>query len=472
MEDINDQYTKDGTVDKHGNPADKTKTGNWKTCPYILGNECCERLAYYGMSTNLVNYLKERLNQGNARAANNVTNWSGTCYIMPLIGAFIADAYLGRYCTISSFMMIYVTMNVGWGWGFGIPAVAMAIAVAFFFAGSPRYRHQKPGGSPLARIAQVLVASIRKFNVKVPSDKSLLYEVGDKESAIEGSRKLGHTEQFSFLDKAAVDTRVAGEDFKGPAVDPWWLCTVTQVEELKAIVRLLPIWASGIIFSTVYSQMSTMFVLQGNTLDPHMGPHFEIPSASLSIFDTLSVIAWVPFYDRVIVPLARRATGNDRGFTQLTRMGIGLVISIFAMVAAGVLELVRLRMVREHNYYDLKQLPLSIFWQVPQYFIVGAAEVFTFIGQLEFFYDQAPDAMRSMCSALSLTTVALGNYLSTLLVTIVTHATTRGGKLGWIPDNLNRGHLDYFYWLLAILSVINFGVYLLIAKWYTYKKTT
>jgi len=71
-------------------------------------NECCERLAYYGMSTNLVNYMKEFLNQGNSAAANNVTNWSGTCYITPLLGAFIADAYFGRYKTIASFMIVYI----------------------------------------------------------------------------------------------------------------------------------------------------------------------------------------------------------------------------------------------------------------------------------------------------------------------------------------------------------------------------
>lgn len=273
-----------------------------------------------------------------------------------------------------------------------------------------------------------------------------------------------------FFDKAAVMT--PEECTTGPPFDPWRLCTVTQVEELKSIVRILPVWASGIIFSTVYSQMSTMFVLQGNTLDPHMGPHFKIPAASLSIFDTLSVIVWVPIYDRIIVPLVRRITGRPRGFTQLTRMGIGLVISIFAMLAAGVLEVIRLRVVARHNLYDYKGfVPISIFWQVPEYFLVGAAEVFTFIGQLEFFYDQAPDAMRSMCSALSLTTVALGNYLSTLLVTIVTAISTKNGKLGWIPDNLNRGHLDYFFWLLAVLSLLNFFVYLWIAKWYSYKAT-
>lgn len=254
--------------------------------------------------------------------------------------------------------------------------------------------------------------------------------------------------------------------------NPWRLCSVTQVEELKAIIRLLPVWASGIVFATVYSQMSTMFVLQGNTMDPHMGRHFKIPAASLSVFDTLSVIFWAPLYDQIIVPYARRLTGNERGFTQLQRMGIGLVISIFSMVTAGILEIVRLNMIRKNSYYDLTYIPMSIFWQVPQYFLIGCAEVFTFIGQLEFFYDQAPDAMRSLCSALSLTTVALGNYLSTLLVTIVTKITTKNGKLGWIPDNLNRGHLDYFYWLLAILSLLNFLVYLWIAKWYTYKKAT
>lgn len=79
---------------------------------FDAGNECCERLAYYGMSTNLVNYLQERLNQGNVTASNNVTNWSGTCYATPLLGAFLADAYLGRYWTIASFSIIYVIVSL------------------------------------------------------------------------------------------------------------------------------------------------------------------------------------------------------------------------------------------------------------------------------------------------------------------------------------------------------------------------
>ncbi|KAK6247185.1 hypothetical protein QUC31_018750 [Theobroma cacao] len=206
-------------------------------------------------------------------------------------------------------------------------------------------------------------------------------------------------------------------------------------------------------------------------MNTHVGNSaFKIPPASLSIFDNLSVIFWVPIYDRIIVPVTRKFTGQKNGLTQLQRMGIGLFISIFAMVAAAILELERLRRVRRHKYYELKEMPMTIFWQVPQYVLTGCAEVFTFIGQLEFVYEQAPDAMRSFCSALQLTTIALGNYLSSLLMTIVTSITTRNGKLGWIPDNLNYGHVHYFFWLLAVLSGLNLGAFLLIAKWYTYKR--
>lgn len=272
-----------------------------------------------------------------------------------------------------------------------------------------------------------------------------------------------------FFDKAAV---LGQSDNRKDSTNSWRLCTVTQVEELKSIIRLLPVWATGIIFATVYGQMSTLFVLQGQTMNTHVGnSSFKIPPASLSIFDTLSVIFWVPVYDRIIVPFARKFTGHKKGLTQLQRMGIGLFISIFSMVVAAILEIIRLRAVRRHNYYNLEEIPMTIFWQVPQYFLIGCAEVFTFIGQLEFFYQQAPDAMRSLCSALSLLTVALGQYLSSLLVTIVTNISTRNGSPGWIPDNLNYGHIDYFFWLLAVLSVLNLIVFILVARLYTYKKT-
>lgn len=62
-------------------------------------------MAYYGIATNLVVYLTDRLHQGIVTSANNVTNWIGTVWMTPIIGAYIADAYLGRYWT---FVTAYV----------------------------------------------------------------------------------------------------------------------------------------------------------------------------------------------------------------------------------------------------------------------------------------------------------------------------------------------------------------------------
>ncbi|XP_022882227.1 protein NRT1/ PTR FAMILY 8.3-like isoform X2 [Olea europaea var. sylvestris] len=517
----NELYTGDGSVDIKGNRILKRNTGNWRACPFILGTECCERLAYYGIATNLVSYLTKYLHEGNVSAARNgmctltlsasVPAFKpaecldsvcpsatpaqyavfffglylialGTGGIKPCVSSFGADQFddtdseervkKGSFfnwfyfsvnigALISSSLIVWIQDNAGWGLGFGIPAVFMGIAIVSFFSGTSLYRFQKPGGSPITRMCQVLVASCHKWNLTVPTESSLLYETSDKCSAIEGSRKLLHTDELKCLDKAAVVSE--GESKTGDYSNPWKLCTVTQVEELKILIRMFPIWATGIVFSAVYAQMSTMFVEQGMVMDTSIGS-FTIPAASLSTFDVISVIFWVPVYDKVLVPIARRVTGKGRGFSELQRMGIGLFISVLCMAAAAVVEIKRLQLARELGLVDENvAVPLSIFWQIPQYFLLGAAEVFTFIGQLEFFYDQSPDAMRSLCSALSLLTTSLGNYLSSFILTVVTSLTTRGGNPGWIPDNLNKGHLDYFYWLLAGLSFVNMVVYVFCA---------
>ncbi|TKY59741.1 NRT1/ PTR FAMILY 8.3 [Spatholobus suberectus] len=369
---------------------------------------------------------------------------------------------------VSSTFIVWIQENAGWGLGFGIPALFMALAIGSFFLGTPLYRFQKPGGSPITRMCQVVVASVRKRNLVVPGDSSLLYETPNKSSAIEGSRKLEHSDELKCLDKAAVVSDA--ESKRGDYSNQWRLCTVTQVEELKILIRMFPVWATGIVFSAVYAQMSTLFVEQGTMMDTYVGS-FKIPPASLSSFDVISVIFWVPVYDRIIVPIARKFTGKERGFSELQRMGIGLFISVFCMSAAATVEIVRLQLAKELDLVDKPvAVPLNILWQIPQYFLLGAAEVFTFVGQLEFFYDQSPDAMRSLCSALSLLTNSLGNYLSSFILTIVTYFTTQGGSPGWISDNLNEGHLDYFFWLVAGLSFLNMLVYIVAAKRYKQKK--
>lgn len=76
------------------------------------GNEFCERLAYYGVATNLPIYLTDvmKLSVGNASIQTSL--FSGTCYMTPLIGAWLADGYWGRYKTIMAFSLIYAVVRV------------------------------------------------------------------------------------------------------------------------------------------------------------------------------------------------------------------------------------------------------------------------------------------------------------------------------------------------------------------------
>ncbi|EXB54482.1 Nitrate transporter 1.1 [Morus notabilis] len=203
-------------------------------------------------------------------------------------------------------------------------------------------------------------------------------------------------------------------------------------------------------------------------MDRYMGS-FQIPSASLTVFFVGSILLTVPVYDRIILPITRNLLNNPQGLTPLQRIGIGLVFSIFAMIAAALTEIKRLHVARSHGLTDsaTAEIPMSVFWLVPQFFLVGSGEAFIYIGQLDFFLRECPKGMKTMSTGLFLSTLSLGFFVSSLLVTIV-HKVTWNTK-PWLPDNLNQGRLYDFYWLLAALSALNFVIYLVCAKWYVYK---
>ncbi|KAF5748790.1 protein NRT1/ PTR FAMILY 7.1-like [Tripterygium wilfordii] len=207
--------------------------------------------------------------------------------------------------------------------------------------------------------------------------------------------------------------------------------------------------------------MASLFVEQGDVMNSNIG-NFHLPAASMSAFDVCSVLICTGIYRQILVPLAGKLSGNPKGLTELQRMGIGLIIGMLAMVAAGVTEIERLR----HVIPGEKVSTLSIFWQIPQYVLVGASEVFMYIGQLEFFNDQAPDGIKSFGSSLCMASMSLGNYTSSLLVNMIMKITGKGDKPGWIPEDLNTGHMDRFYFLIAVLTAFDFVFYLFCAKWY------
>ncbi|MED6124650.1 hypothetical protein PIB30_060965 [Stylosanthes scabra] len=300
----------------------------------------------------------------------------------------------------------------------------------------------------------------------MPSNEETLYNKDAKESATNNNRKILYTHGFKFLDRAAYISSRDLEEQKESLYNPWRLCPISQVEEVKCILRLLPIWLCTIIYSVAFTQMASLFVEQGAAMKTTIS-HFKIPPASMSSFDILSVAIFIFFYRRVIDPFVGKLKKSDsKGLTELQRMGVGLVIAVLAMVSAGLVECYRLKYAKPGCLHCNGTSSLSIFWQVPQYAFIGASEVFMYVGQLEFFNAQTPDGLKSFGSALCMTSISLGNYVSSFIVSMVMKISTEDHMTGWIPKNLNRGHLDRFYFLLAVLISMDLIAYIACAKWY------
>lgn len=267
------------------------------------------------------------------------------------------------------------------------------------------------------------------------------------------------------LNKAAmiVENDLTAE---GTPTSRWTLCSVQRVEEVKCLVRVVPIWASGIVSFTAMTQQGTFTITQALTMDRHLGPRFQIPAGSLMVISFLTIALWIPFYDRFLVPALRKVTGHEGGITLLQRIGMGIVFSILSMVVAGLIEQDRRAYAKSHPL-----APISVFWLAPQLILMGFCEAFNIIGQIEFFNRQFPDNMRSIANSLFFCSFAGSSYLSSLVVTVVHRMTGKDGRPNWLANDLNAGKLDYYYFLLAGMGILNFVYYLVVAHRYRYKST-
>ncbi|XP_044985049.1 protein NRT1/ PTR FAMILY 6.4 isoform X2 [Hordeum vulgare subsp. vulgare] len=351
-------------------------------------------------------------------------------------------------------VLVYVQDNVGRGWGYGVSAAAMALGVVVLVAGTSKYRYRRPAGSPLTVIGRVLWMAWKKRKLPTPANAD---ELNGFHTA-----KVAHTDRLRCLDKAAVMDQVdlAASPAKQEQTSA---STMTQVEEVKMVLNLLPIWSTCILFWTIYSQMTTFSVEQAIPMDRRLNAGFEVPAGSLSVFLFLSILLFTSLNERLLVPLASRLTGRPQGLTSLQRVGTGLVFATVAMAVAALVE-----KMRRDAANGEPRVAISAFWLVPQFFLVGAGEAFAYVGQLEFFIREAPERMKSMSTGLFLVTLSMGFFLSSFLVFLV-HTVTRGA---WIRNNLDMGRLDLFYWMLAVLGVVNFVVFVMIARRHEYKPNT
>ncbi|KAK6915746.1 Proton-dependent oligopeptide transporter family [Dillenia turbinata] len=355
--------------------------------------------------------------------------------------------------------IVWISMNKGWWKGFLISTVFTAVGFVVLGFGKPFYRGRAPGDSPLVRIIQVVIVAFKNRSLPKPENPEELYELDDK--VLPSVHKISHTDQFSFFDRAAILP-------KESEPQQWKVCTVTQVEEFKVLVRMMPILFSTIIMNTCLAQLQTFSVQQGAMMDLHLGS-IKVEAPMVPVIPLVFMAILIPIYDFFFVPFARKITHHPSGITQLQRVGVGLVLSVISMAVAAIVEVKR-----RNRFHKDPAHPISLFWLSFQYGIFGIADMFTLVGLLEFFYKEAPAGMRSLSTSFTWLSLSFGYFLSSIFVDIINSITKRvtPSKKGWLQgETLNQSKLDLFYWFLSILSCLNFLNYLLCANWYKYKST-
>uniref|UniRef100_M1CNW8 Nitrate transporter n=1 Tax=Solanum tuberosum TaxID=4113 RepID=M1CNW8_SOLTU len=355
--------------------------------------------------------------------------------------------------SFSTTFIVWIQEHKGWDWGFFVSTLAMLCGAIIFCVGLPWYRiFVIKGRSAITEIFQVYVAAIRNRNLQLPQDSSNLYEIDEDEEAAIQAEFLPHTDTYKFLDKAAIiqTSQQQQQQQSAKTINPWRLCRVTQVENAKILLSMVPVFCCTIIMTLCLAQLQTFSIQQGFTMDTRITNSFHIPPASLPIIPIVFLIIIIPVYDQIIVPILRKFTGIPTGITYLQRVGVGLVLSALSMTAASILEVKRKQVAREHNMLDaipvLQPLPISVFWLSIQFFIFGIADMFTYVGLLEFFYSQAPKELKSVSSCFLWTSMSIGYFLSSIIVKIVNKATKKIKSGLWVnprvPEMVIRPELE------------------------------
>ncbi|XP_063971234.1 solute carrier family 15 member 4-like [Lytechinus pictus] len=527
-------------------------------CFIILLTEMLERLAYYGITSNLILFLNlEPYNWLSYNAMHVFFAFTSVSYIFSVIGGLIADTYLGRFKTIFISLVIYVIggvffvlmgyatldqdfmcdfcdehdvvnasrtdptghkiepapakspvtclgpllvatlltaigggsvranlspfgaeqvkhegpdmirtffnwfywsinigsciafgavafvqQNISFFYGYIIVCVAVVLSLMVFTCGRCMFLTKEPTGSVLPNTFKIITQAFRRRKMR----KEL--------SITRTSHMLSSCPKVTFLD-------MAKKRYGGSFHD-------SMVEDVKSLKKVIGVFLVLVPYWMVYFQMQSTFVLQGlhmrfmipkhNSTEPSP---FNFPVAWLSLFDVVVVILLLPILDRCIYPRLIRRGYNISLFYRIL---FGMIFSMLSVLTAGGLELARKHCVNDVPNCTLNEtMPntqdsynaadMWIFYQIPQYILIGISEVLASVAGLEFAYSHAPKSMQGLIMGLFCLSNGIGSLCGSALVALLSIP-----KIGWFnPEdrgNINDGDLAYYFFMLAGIQLI------------------
>lgn len=459
--------------------SEMKKTGMPKAVPFIIGNEAAERFSFYGirsiMSTFLVaQFFNPTMNpmlQNVAEAKSNemVHLFVTLAYFMPLVGGILADWFFGKYKVILYVSIIYaignlvlalsthnltffsigliiiaaaaggikscVSANVGdqfdktnehllskmYGWFYftiNTGSILSTIAIPLVYN---KYGAELAFGIPgiLMCIATIIFWMGRKKYVRVPP-------TGIKKENYLSITRYAIAQSFKNR-KGKTVWEVVGEKFSAEAIDG-----------VRAVNRILMIFAFTPIFWAMWDQNLSEWVLQATKIDRHIFGYELLPE-QIQTFNPLFLVSMIPVMTYGVFPLFEKMGMTP---TPLRKIGAGLLLTAITFVIIALIQ----------ENIDKGGHP-SVWWQILAYLILAIAEILVSITCLEYAYTHSPKSMKSTMSALYLLGISVGNYFDSLVNKSIANngffAQYTGAK---------------YYWLFIGIIMVFFILYLFVAK--------
>nr|XP_004667622.2 solute carrier family 15 member 3 [Jaculus jaculus] len=351
---------------------------------------------------------------------------------------------------LSLLIVAFIQQNVSFLWGYSITVGFVGLAFFTFLFAAPVFITKPPTGSQVSSMLKLALQKCCPWLWR----------------------------QHSARDSESVHL-LPGQRSPQPSLSPQ-----EDMANFQVLVKILPVMVTLVPYWMVYFQMQSTYVLQGLHLHiPNIfraSPinssgvlraenNYRIPEAWLLLANVVVVLILVPIKDHVIDPLLLRCKLLP---SALQKMALGMFFGFTSVIVAGVLEKERLQYIAANKtvsqqigqdlYYAA---PLPIWWQIPQYLLIGISEIFASIPGLEFAYSEAPRSMQGAIMGIFFCLSGVGSLLGSGLVALL---SLPGGWMYCPEDsgNINKCRMDLYFFLLAGIQAVTASLFLWIARHY------
>lgn len=404
--------------------------------PFIIGNEAAERFSFYGMRTILVIFMTQYLmgsggqldvmTDADAKAWYHV--FVSAVYLTPIIGAILADVWLGKYPTIILLSLVYCAGHLALALDDTRLGLVIGLGLIALGAGGIKPCVSAHVGDQFGlRNSGLLSRAFGWFylSINVGAFAStlltpwLLQEFGPQWAfGVPGVLMALATLLFWSGRNRFVHIPPAGAAFIREAFSS---------TGLKTFARLLMIYIFVAVFWSLFDQTGSSWVLQAKEMDRNFFG-MEILPSQIQAANPLLVVILIPVFSYLVYPALNRLFK----LTSLRKMAIGMLLAAVAFAISSIAQ----------EKIDAGLTP-GIEWQLLAYIILTCAEVMVSITCLEYSYTQAPKTMKSFIMAFFMLSVSLGNLFTSAVNFVIQQE----------DGSLMLEGADYFWFFTVLMAV-------------------